>query len=144
MLETLKKLDPERMDALLKAAPRKVREELYRRLGIKAKSSAFSLRSKSAEKGDRVLAQLNAGKDPGGEVLEELVRSYLFGRRELLAAALDHLEIRHSEGLTDQDLDFLQELNREQVGALEAALAGHDPVDVSLYLDLMRVPHRKD
>ncbi|MEM1023913.1 MAG: hypothetical protein AAGD10_00355 [Myxococcota bacterium] len=142
MLETLKTLDSDRMDALLKAAPRKVREELYRRLGIKAKSSAFSLKSRANEKGGRVLASLADGKDPGREVLEELVRSYLFGRRALLSSALDHLKVRHSEGLTDQDLEFLEALEPKQVMALQEALAEHDPVDVRLYLDLMRVPHQ--
>jgi hypothetical protein len=140
MRETLKTLSPERMDALLRAAPRKVREELYRRLGIKAKSATFSLKSRSAEKGQRVLQCLAEGRDPGQEVLEELVRNHLYGQRALLAAALDHLGVRHNDGLTDQDLDFLASLEPKKVKALEAALADHDPVDVRLYLELMHVP----
>jgi len=140
MLDTLKTLGAERMDALLKAAPRKVREELYRRLGIKSKSSTFSLKGRSTEKGDRVVQSLAQGRDPGREVLDELVRNYLFGKRALLTTALDHLEVRHNDGLTDQDLDFLESLEPKQVKALKAALKDHDPVDVRLYLELMRVP----
>lgn len=142
-IEILSALPPDRLRVLVDAAPRKVREELFRSAGIKTKSSTYSLRSgdKSARY-DRLKEKLQAGEVRSTEAADEVIRSYLGQRPALLGHALDHFEVPHREGFTDQELDFMAELKPQQVAALRKHLAeqGHDEADIELYCRYMSVP----
>lgn len=136
-------MSPDRFSEVVNASPRKLREELYRRLGVKAKkNSSFSL--KKAEDDDRakkLFAALQNGEPVADEVLEELIRNYLYIRRELLADALDHFQVPHQNGLTDEEIDFLSELPKEKSTELrKLLLAKHQPQDVELYFAYMNIP----
>ena len=130
------------MGELLSASPRKLREEMFRRLGIKAKGrSGFKLASKGDARAGRFGEVLGSGVEIEEEMLDELARNYLFGRRELLGHALDFMGVEHNEGLTDSDLEFLEEMEAGKERELRELLSekGHDAKDVDLYLALMRV-----
>lgn len=134
----------ERVGTILQACPRKTREELFRRLGIKGKGrrTGFKLKSTSDERSEKFFEALSETERVQDEVLQELVRSYLYTRRPLLADALDFLEVPHKEGLTDDDIDFITELPEDRARALQQRLtAQHGEEDTKLYLRFMNVPH---
>ncbi len=140
--ELLRAMDGDQLGQAIQACPRKLREELFRRCGVRSRSSSFSL--KSAAKGarvDRLKEALDQGAEPGDEVAEEVVRAYFYTKRDLLAAALDFLEVPHQEGLTDADIEFMQALEPERSQALMDHLtAQHAEADVRLYFGLMNIP----
>lgn len=129
---------------ILAASPRRFREELFRRIGVKARRGSgggFKLASKGDARTKQFLELLGGSREVPEEALAEVVRNYLYNRRELLGHALDFLEVEHDGGLTDQDLDFLQELSAERRGALQADLIekGHGEGDVALYMAFMGI-----
>ena len=142
-LDVLGLLDADRFQEILSASPKKFREELFRRAGIKVKSDAFSLRSSLKKEGrvqklhDAVRARLEIGDDAA----EELIRNYLYTKRPMLADALDHFRVTHDNGLTDSDLSFIETLAPEQRQELHSKLAAkHDARDVDLYFAFMNIP----
>lgn len=142
--EVLARQSQERLREVLSASPRKFREELFKRLGIKAKAGAaagFRLSAKSDARAKRFGDMLQGEGSMPEELLSEVVRNYLYTRRSLLADALTFLEVPHKEGLTDRDLDFLSELEEEKREELQAHLAerGHDEEDIQLYLRFMNI-----
>lgn len=140
--ELLRELDPEHLDRVVHAGSKKLREELFRRCGIRPKSSSFSL--KGASRGarvERLREKLREGTDPGSEVCEEVIRSYFYQKRDLLAQALDFLGVRHEDGLTDDDIDFLETLENDRSKALMDELEKTHPAeDVKLYFGFMGIP----
>src|SRR5688500_1003801 len=95
--ELLTQLDPDRFGEVLAASPKKFREELFRRAGIRVKSGAFTLNTapKNELRTQKLHTALKNGMDVGDQVAEELIRNYLYTRREMLADALDHFKIAH-------------------------------------------------
>ena len=84
------------------------------------------------------MAAVSDDDEQGQQLAEELLRVYLMGKRELLGAALDAIEVDHQEGLTDDDLDGFAELSSDEAAELAEELSrDHDPLDVSLYLRFM-------
>lgn len=136
-------MDPDRFSEVVGASPRKIREELYRRLGVKAKkSSAFAIKkSEDDDRAKKLLAAIQNGESVADEVLEELIRNYLYVKRDMLGDALDHFQIPHENGLTDEEIDFLSELPKEKSAELKKLLlAKHSPADVELYFAYMNIP----
>ncbi|NJK89139.1 MAG: hypothetical protein HC923_06850 [Myxococcales bacterium] len=129
-------MDAEGLKALLEAAPRKLREALFRSAGIRLKTSAYSLRDRSKEQRfDRLRSSLAEGLEVQGEVADELIRNYLGSRPELLGDALDYWKVPHRNGFTDHDMDFVKALSPAEVAQVDAHLsARHAPNDVKLYL----------
>ncbi|MCB9655271.1 MAG: hypothetical protein H6729_14210 [Deltaproteobacteria bacterium] len=143
LTELLGRMPPDRFEELLAASPKKFREEIFRKAGSKKKTSAFSLKTASGDphRVGKVQEAIRSGSTLGGEYIEELVRNYLYGRRALLADALDFLGVEHDDGLTETDLDFVGDMPEEKGRALRAALEGkHAASDVELYLSFMGVP----
>lgn len=141
--ELLVRLDPDHFDAVVRASPKRFREEVFRRAGIRSRAGAFSIKSVSkTEARVKRLQEVLGEKYPlDDEVLEELLRNYLYTRRSLLAEALDFLEVKHEDGLTDEDLEFVEKLAPEKVGQLRDILyRHHEERDVDLYLGFMNVP----
>ncbi len=140
--ELLLRLPAERFASVLSAAPKKVREELFRRAGIKNKGGAFSLKTsqKTNARINRLYSALASGVLPPDELGEEVIRQYLYHRRDLLAEALDFLGVEHDHGLTDRELDFFADLEAERATQLRAhLLTKNDEADVDLYLGFMDV-----
>jgi hypothetical protein len=141
--ELVEQLDPERFHLLLSASPKKFREEIFRRAGIKSKGDVFSLKSsgKNEVRTMKLHAALKEGLDLGENVVEELIRNYLFTMRPMLADALDHFSVPHDNGLTDHELDFIEKLEPEKGRELrEKLVAKYDGRDVDLYLAFMNIP----
>jgi hypothetical protein len=125
------------------ASPKKFREEVFRRVGIKPKAGgAFSLATnkKNEVRIKRLFQVLQEGTPLEDPVAEELIRNYLYTRRTLLAEALDFFEVPHDNGLTDADLDFLAKLEAGRGTELRSRLAKtHPEADVDLYLRFMNI-----
>lgn len=141
--EIVRRLPVDRFVAIVSASPKAYREELFRRGNIKVKGSAFSLASASKNhvRSEKLHQAIVDGLDLGDQVLEELIRNYLYTLRPMLAAALDSLGVKHDHGLTDEDLDFIRTLEPARAAALRSALtATFEASDVNLYLDFMGVP----
>lgn len=142
-LELLTQLDQERFNDVLTASPKKFREELFRRAGISVKNNAFSLKSsgKNEVRIQKLHSALKDGMDVKQEVAEELIRNYLYTRRPMLADALDHFKVAHDNGLTDDDLAFIETLEPAKGAELKSLLASkHDARDVELYFAFMNIP----
>ncbi len=135
-VDILRSLPLDRLKELVEAAPRKVREELFRSVGIRTKSSSFSL--KAAQKTariERLASVLQQGTEPSGDAAEEVIRHHLAQHSSLLGDALDQFDVPHNNGMTDHDLGFFQDLEPARAAALRAELEKrHDPADVDLYL----------
>ena len=141
--ELLTNLSAEHFTTVVSAAPKKLREELFRRAGIKAKGGTFALKSSQKTEGRirKAFEALSKGVELPEEIAEEVIRQYLYTRRALLCEALDFLDVPHNEGLTDADLDFLETLPKEKVDELTTSLASDHPAwEVDLYLRFMKIP----
>ncbi len=125
------------------ASPKKFREEVFRRVGIKSRSGgAFSLATnkKNEVRIKRLFSAIQEGAAIEDPVAEELIRNYLYTRRTLLADALDFFEVAHDNGLTDADLDFMAEVDAAKGDELRTRLTGsHPEADVELYLRFMNI-----
>ena len=141
--EIVRRLPADRFVTVLSASPRAFREDLFRKANVKVKGNAFSLASSSKNhvRAEKLHETIVGGLDVGDTLLEELLRNYLYTQRPLLAAALDELGVKHDQGLTDEDLEFVTKLEAERATKLRSRLlAQFDPTDVHLYLDFMNVP----
>jgi len=128
---------------VLSACPRRSRETLFTRFAIpKPKKTASALLpSKDPARINKLQVAMSAlaeDDEQGQQLAEELLRVYLMGKRELLGAALDAIEVDHQDGLTDDDLDGFAELSPDDAVELAQELSqAHNPLDVSLYLRFM-------
>lgn len=144
--ELLTSLETERFSEIFLASPKKFREEVFRRAGIKAKGGGAFQLSASPKNSVRIqkLVEALGGDDGAGvdeEVLSEVIRNYLYTRREMLALALDHFKIPNDNGLTDEDLTFIEDLKAEDTEALKKLLLDKfSQPDVELYLAFMDFP----
>ncbi|MBX2812317.1 MAG: hypothetical protein KTR25_10930 [Myxococcales bacterium] len=129
--------------SIVSASPRKFREELFKRFGIKSRAAGggFKLSAKNDARARKFLELLQADIEVPDEVLQELARNYLYLKRSMLADALDHLDVPHQDGLTDRELDFIAKLPGEEIQDLRDSLQskGHTERDVLLYLCFLGV-----
>ena len=130
---------------VISASPRKIRETLFGRLGIKAKKKTVGLRvhGRLEERTKKLHARLkDASSDAERELCEELVRNWLFTKRDLLAATLDYLGVENDGGLIEEEPTFFKELEKEKVQALVAHLVeqGFEMEPILIYLKFHDVP----
>jgi hypothetical protein len=131
-------------DEVIAASPRKVREMLFSRLGIKPKKS-FTLRAFSDRKSEqnRLLhrALTKDATQREADVCKELIRAWLYTKRPLLKSALDFLGIPNDDGLVEVETDFFKELKKDKAQSLVEHLYKSFPKDeVNLYLNFVEVP----
>lgn len=143
-IELLTEMPTEKFTEIINASPRNFRESLFRAAGVKAKSRTFKVKStsKSAVKAKKLHERVKDGFEIETDVSEELIRNYLFTRRDMLGAALTALGVEHDNGLTDEDLDtIVEELSPDKSKALKDELSeSHNPFDVDLYMRFMNFP----
>ncbi len=143
VLELVTRQSLDRFEEIFSASPKKFREEIYRQAGVKKSSNSFSLKSrnKNEVRNRKLFEALQDGFTIQEEVVAEVVRNYLYTRRDLLASALDHFGVEHNQGLTDEDLDFIAELSTAQINNFRDDLSAqsHEQSDVELYLSFMGV-----
>jgi hypothetical protein len=141
--ELLSTMSEDYFTEVVAASPKKFREEVFRRLGVKGKGGgAFSLATnkKNEVRIKKLFQAMQEGAALEDPVAEELIRNYLYTRRTLLAEALDFFKVPHDNGLTDADLDFMAELGADKGNELRSSLAkNHPEADVELYLRFMNI-----
>ena len=126
---------------------RKARETYLGRHNIKApKSVKKSLRAgaKNEARVQALYALLKTVDDE--QMVEEILRTWLLSRRDILGAALDYLEIPHDNGLTESDdVDRLTTLSLDELKPLVTALAETaSQDDISIYLRFMGAQNVSD
>ncbi|MBN2359062.1 MAG: hypothetical protein JXR83_06385 [Deltaproteobacteria bacterium] len=136
-------ISPEKFGEIFAVNPRSVREALFSRLGIKAQTRRIGLRASKGS--DRVRALYDRLISDAGkmerDLASELLRNWLFTQRAMLSDALDHFGVKHDNGLTDQDIDFFEQLEAPKVTELcQLLVPKHGREPVSIYLRYLKVP----
>jgi hypothetical protein len=130
---------------VIQTSPRKIRETLFGRLGIKAKKTVgLRVHGKLEDRTKKLHEKLAAAETKQErDLCEELVRNWLYTKRTLLVDTLDFLGVKHENGLVDEEPTFFQELTKERVVDLVAHLEkkGHPREVVVVYLTFVRTPH---
>lgn len=133
---------------VIKASPRKIRETLFGRMGIKAKKKiGVRVHGKLEDRTKKLHIKLKDASTPQeGELCAELLRNWLYSKRELLCDTLDFLEIKHDNGLVEEEPDFFQELEKDKVTALIKHLKGkdHNVEAIGVYLKFVKTPFVDD
>jgi hypothetical protein len=139
-------LQPDTFQEVIQASPRRIRETLFGRLGIKAKKRSIGVRvhGKLEDRTKKLHEKLREGStEQENNLCEELLRNWLFTRRDLLKATLDYLDIANDNGLIEEEPDFFQELEEDKVKALVSHLreGGFDDEGIKVYLTFVKTPH---
>jgi hypothetical protein len=132
---------------VIQASPRKIRETLFARLGIKAKKQiGLKVHAKTEERTRKLHERLKTAETKQeDELCQELVRNWLYTKRPMLKAVLDHLGVKNDNGLVDEEPTFFTELTPEKVRAIFDALKGQYPVEhLATYLRFVKTPHVDD
>lgn len=131
---------------VISASPRRIRETLFGRLGIKAKKKTVGVKvhAKLEERTRKLHAKLKEGSSKQEDDLcEELLRNWLYNQRDLLRETLDYLEVPNDNGLIDEEPTFFQELEEAKVKAMVDHLGekGFPGEHVRIYLTFVQTPH---
>jgi hypothetical protein len=152
-IQLVGKMSETTFNEVVAAAPRKTRETLFQRLGIKAKKQiGLKVHAKTEERTKKLHEKLKSAetKEGGGEqenrLCEELLRNWLYTKRPLLKATLDYLNIKNDNGLVDEEPTFFQELTADKVKELVTHLMkdGYPAEHIALYLHFVKTPHVDD
>ena len=142
------KMSDDTFGEVVAASPRKIRETLFQRLGIKAKKSiGLKVHGKLEDRTRKLHEKLReATTDQENKLCEELVRNWLYTKRPLLKATLDYLGIKNDNGLVDEEPTFFQELTADKVKELVTHLMGqgYAAEHIALYLRFVKTPHVDD
>lgn len=141
-VDIIRSIGHDKFDEVFAAAPRASRTALAKRFGVKKRPGLASLsaRKQREDTNRKVYEVLLAEGDPA--LCEELLRNWLFKRRDLLAACLDYMKIPHVGGLTEEDLTPLETLGKKETATLQAKLGEEfPPEDVYIYLRFVGVKH---
>ncbi|HBU46967.1 MAG TPA: hypothetical protein DEB46_01530 [Myxococcales bacterium] len=138
----IKSMDQDFFQEVLSSCPRKPRETLFARFGIARNRKKVStlLPGKDPARAAKLKSALGAvdvEDEQGQQLAEEVLRLYLLKRRQILAHAMDHLEVDHEEGLTEEDVDFAAMSEPDRQALRDALAVDHDPKDVDLYIAYM-------
>ena len=144
-IDLVAKMTDDTFTEMVQASPRKIRETLFQRLGIKAKKTiGLKVHAKAEERTKKLQEKLKtATSEQENRLCEELVRNFLYTKRPLLKATLDHLGVKNDNGLVDEEPTFFQELSAEKVKALVDDLRGQGfPTEhIVTYLRFVKTPH---
>tara|TARA_Y100001934_G_C12133533_1_gene669007 strand:- start:37 stop:543 length:507 start_codon:yes stop_codon:yes gene_type:complete len=128
---------------VIQASPRKIRETLFGRMGIKAKKRVgVKVHGKLEDRTKKLHVKLKQGSSAQeSELCQELARNWLFTQRDLLKKTLDYLEVPNDNGLIDEDPVFFQEMDLEKTVALLNHLKADFSLEViAIYLRFVEVP----
>ncbi len=131
---------------ILDITPKQVKEFIFHKYGVKVKS-AYSIsqahETKNHKKIKKFYSMIQEGI-PCSES-EELIRNWLYTKRPMLKATMDFLGVKNEDGLTEEEIDFIEKLDQKTVDNLIQLLKPNFPlVDVVLYLNFMKFPHLDD
>lgn len=133
-------LSADKFAEIFSASTRKARETYYHRHGIrkgKKSNRIASLSHKNEERTAHLYELLKQKEDD--ELVEEVLRTWLLGKRDMLGAALDHLGIEHDQGLTESDdIDGkFENMSAQEIEELIGKLNSFPREDVEVYLRFM-------
>ena|SRR5688500_13906918 len=144
-IDLVAKMSEDTFAELVSASPRKIRETLFQRLGIKAKKTiGLKVHGKLEDRTRKLHEKLKAAQtEQEDRLCEELVRNWLYTKRPLLKATLDYLNIKNDNGLVDEEPTFFTELSAEKVKETVEHLKGQGfaPEHIALYLHFVKTPH---
>lgn len=143
-IDIINDLSHDKFSEIFSVNPRSVREALFSRLGIKAQKRRIGIRV-GDKNTDRVRMLYQRLTDEAGkmerELAGELLRNWLYTQRPLLCDALDFFEIKHDNGLTEQEIDFFEELEEDKaVGLCNVLVPKHGKELTAIYLRYLKVP----
>jgi hypothetical protein len=136
----LRAVTPDKFIEIFSASARQARETYFHRHNVRAPKKVSRM-PKPGEKNQARMEELfeilKAEDDE--EMVEEVLRSWLLTKRSLLAAALDHLGIKHDNGLTESDdVKKFEKLSAKEIKQLVQKLEGVAPrEDIAVYLKFM-------
>jgi len=136
----IRELTPEKFAEVFSASARQARETYFHRHGVRAPKKSSRLPKPGEKNQARTAALYELLKDKeDDEMAEEVLRTWLLTKREMLAAALDHLGITHENGLTEsEDVANFEKLGSKEVKTLVEKLSEIAPKeDVAVYLKFM-------
>ena len=145
--EILEKVDNDKILEIYGACSRKIRNMLegiyYKK---KKKGRKISLRA-----GQNKLAAANAVRNgivkaSDEQMAEEVLKTWLYTKRELFVAALDFFEIKHEDGITDESLELMEKAESALLDKMVATLqaANFATADIMIYLAFMKVENLSD
>jgi hypothetical protein len=140
--ELLGRIDDEKMMEIYASCSRKIRNMLDGLYGKKVKKGRMvSLKSLKDKSGQALLVRDGIVATGENQTAEELLKTWLYAKRPMLAAALDFCGIENDDGITDQELDALEKAEPEKLEQLVAHLtgSGYDVKDVAIYLAFLKV-----
>lgn len=127
---------------ILATSPRKAREILFSRYGIKGKKRiGLPHPSDALEKVQKLHLKLkNTTNEQELNLVNELVRNWLYNQRPMLKSALDFLGVENNNGLVDVETDFFDKLDKEKAEKLlQHLIADYSEEEVRVYLKFMNV-----
>ncbi len=133
-------MSKEKFVEVLSVSTRTSREAYFHRHNIKAPPSGRGFTKPGAKNEARAAGLYEALMERVDEqVAEEIVRTWLLGKRPMLAAALDHLKIAHDNGLTESDdVDRFEKLSAAELKEMVKTLSKVAPADeIKAYLKYM-------
>lgn len=139
--DIVRSMSSDKFAEILGASARKAREVYFARHSIRAPKLSSTKLPKAGAKNEirtgLLFAAMQEREDE--EMAEEILRTWLLGKRAMLATALDHLGIPHTDGLSDSDeVDKMAELSGAQLTGLMTKLKEVAPADeVTIYLRFM-------
>lgn len=142
--DIVRAMSKEKFVEILGVSSRTSREAYFHRHAIKAPPSGRGFTKPGAKNEARAASLYDVLQERVDEqVAEEILRTWLLGKRPMLAAALDHLKIEHDNGLTESDdVDRFEKLSAAEVKDMMKALTKVAPADeVKAYLKYMGAGH---
>ncbi len=139
-MEIVRTISEEKFAEIFSASSRAARETYLHRHGIKSPKKSGRMLRAGQKNEIRMKLLFKALMDiDDNEMVEEILRTWLLGKRTLLAGALDHLGIEHNEGLTDSDdIERFEKLSEQEVKSLVTNLSSVAEADeISIYLKYM-------
>jgi len=141
----LRELSLEKFAEIFNTCSRQARQAYFHRHAVKAPKKKGGLPKAGAKNEARTVALYEVLRDvDDDEMADEILRTWLLTKRAMLAAALDHLEVPHEDGITDSE-ELEEKFDGMEVPALQAlvdAMIQAAPVDdVGIYLRYMGTPN---
>lgn len=139
------KLRQEKVIEIYGSCARKIRnmlEGMYHKKSKKKKKVSLKLgRNREAAMLAVRDGLVAAGDD---QMAEEIFKTWLYGKTDMLKKTLDFFEIPNDDGMTEADLDPLEQASTEKIEELLGILVdspegGFDLEDVAIYLAFMKI-----
>ncbi len=145
--ELITRIDDDKWIAIYSTCSRKIRNMLEGSYGKKIKKGKRVSLKSGKDRAIQALAVRNGlAAANESQMAEEVLKTWLYGQRPLLKAALDFFGIENDDGITEQELTAVEEASAEKLIELTALLKnqGHALEDIAIYLAFVKTKHFND